>query len=1128
MYKRSLTALQCLTLQCLTATLLLAGAPVLATAESAASPEDIDPQHKQLVDSMKIRELEVYPAEVQLDGPFQYRQMVVSGVSEAGKKVDLTHLVQWHYQPDAIRLSARKRIQAVADGSSELRVQYGDLTASVRVTCQNTLAKYQPSFKQDVQPVLSKLGCNAGTCHGSKDGKNGFKLSLRGYDPVYDYRSLTDDLAARRFNRAAPDQSLFLLKSTGAVPHAGGALVDPASDHYAILRAWISQGARFDEAPVPRVQSIEVFPQDPIIPLPGMTQQVAVIASYTDGTRRDVSREAFVESGNIEVAEADGHGQLKLLRRGEAAALVRYEGAYVATTLTVMGDRSGFQWQQPPTFNYVDEHVYAKLQRVKVSPADLCTDAEFARRLYLDLTGLPPSVSQLREFLADPADSKAKRDALVDRLVGSPEFVEYWTNKWADLLQVNRKFLGEQGAAALRNWIRQSVSENKPYDQFVTEIITASGSNIDVPPAAYYKTLRTPEDLMENTTHLFLAIRFNCNKCHDHPFERWTQDQYYELAAYFAQVDRKRDVSFGNQNIGGSAVEGATPLVEVVYDKAAGELKHERTGEIAAPQFPYVHDATPARELGRRQQLALWLTSRENPYFARSMVNRLWGYLFGVGIIDPIDDIRAGNPPSNPELLDALEKDFLAHGFDLQHMLATICKSRTYQHSIQSNRWNVDDKVNFSHFIPRRLPAETLYDSIHFALGAPLNIPGVPAGIRAAELPDSGVAVPFLEDFGRPVRESACECERSNGVVLGPVMKLINGPTISDALMSPKSELNQLIENNADDRQVIEEIFLRLLAREPTPAEIEASLAAIASVGENHHSSVQQLLDYENTLLEKQPAWEKQFAAGTLWQPLAPTESKSAAGAQFEVLDDLSLRVTGPLTQDTYELVFETDLEQLTGIRLEALPDNNLKAGGPGRADNGNFVVNELQLFQLADDGSQPTALTLGQATADFSQGGWPVANAIDANLSTGWAIMPSFGKPHTATFTLNPILPNSKPAAADEHKPLKIKLVIRHEFQDGKHNLGRFRISLTQSPDPSSANEIPADIAQILAVDADQRQPEQTAQLREYYLAADAQYRVLKQAVARGEQEIADRRKVGLQDVAWALINNPSFLFNR
>ncbi|MEJ7638522.1 MAG: DUF1549 and DUF1553 domain-containing protein, partial [Singulisphaera sp.] len=442
---------------------------------------------------------------------------------------------------------------------------------------------------------------------------------------------------------------------------------------------------------------------------------------------------------------------------------------------------------------------------MKIRPSQPCTDAEFLRRAYLDLTGLPPTADTVRAFLADASDSRAKRDAVVDKLIGSPEFVDYWTNKWADLLQVNRKFLEVEGALAFRNWIRAEVAKNTPYDQFVAKILTAGGSNKENPAAAYYKILREATATMENTTQLFLAVRFNCNKCHDHPFERWTQDQYYETSAYFAQVDLKADPAGGGRKIGGSAVEAGKPLYEVVSDSGKGEVKHDRTGRFAAPKFPFPSPHKVPEDATRRQEMAAWITSAENPYFAKSYANRVWGYLLGVGIIEPIDDIRAGNPATNPELLDYLTAEFVRSGFNVRHLMQLICKSRTYGLSVAPNEWNADDKVNYSHAIARRLPAEVLLDGVYRVTGSSSKFPGVPPGTRAAALPDSGVELPsgFLGTFGRPVRESACECERTSGLQLGPVMALVSGPTLGDAIADPANDLTRLVASEADDAKLV-------------------------------------------------------------------------------------------------------------------------------------------------------------------------------------------------------------------------------------------------------------------------------------------------------------------------------------
>jgi hypothetical protein len=1067
-----------------------------------------------------IGTLAVVPPKVELTNRFDYRQILVTAKTAAGETVDVTRLVQTAQKPKFVNVTAQGLVTAVADGQEELVLNYAGQAVRVAVQVSGVAADYPVSFVRDVQPVLSKTGCNQGTCHGAKEGKNGFKLSLRGYDPIYDHRALTDDIGARRINRAAPDQSLMLLKATGSIPHVGGVRLNVGDAYYEILRQWIADGMKLDLDAV-RVAKVEVLPRDPIIPRAGMKQQMMVLATYADGNVRDVTREAFIESGNIEVIEANQSGVLTMLRRGEAPVLVRYEGAYAATTIIVMGDRSGFAWNDPPTQSPIDELVYRKLQRVKILPSDLCGDEEFLRRVYLDLTGLPPTVETVKAFLADGRETRVKRDELIDRLVGSPAFVEQWTNKWADLLQVNRKFLGEEGSVMLRNWIKNALATNMPYDQFAREILTASGSNVENPPAAYFKVLRQPQDLMENTTHLFLAIRFNCNKCHDHPFERWTQDQYYQMSAFFSQVGRKEDPLFAGQRIGGSAVEGAAPLVEVVYDTGGGEVKHDRTGQVTAPAVPYQREINAQATGSRRAQLAHWITAKENQYFARSYVNRVWGYLFGRGIIEPIDDIRAGNPPTNPELLDWLTKEFVDHGFDTQHVFKVICKSRVYQHSVKANRWNEDDDINNSHALPRRLPAEVLFDAIHVATGATPRIQGAPTGFRAAELPDAGVSEPFLEDFGRPVRESACECERSSGMVLGPVMKLINGPTVADAIASPNNALAQLVAQQADDRVVIEEMFLRFLARRPAPAEIELGLKAIQEAGNDHEKLLEELRAYEAKLVERQVAWEKTAGQPTVWTPLVPQEFKSQAGATIAKKEDHSLLVSGTLAKDLYTVVAPTDLAGITGIRLEALTDPALPSNGPGRADNGNFVLHELKMTVApkSNPGKQEPVMLRG-ANATFSQDSLPVSAAVDGNDGTGWAIFPQAGKNQTATF--------------ETGSPLQIEggalltFTLNQQFPDGKHLLGRFRLSVTNSTAPFEKGALPPEVTAALAVAAGERTAAHKQTLTNYFRSLDVGYRERTEAIARSAEQQKNRRLLGVQDLAWALINNPAFLFNR
>jgi hypothetical protein len=671
-------------------------------------------------------------------------------------------------------------------------------------------------FIREVNPILSKVGCNQGTCHGSQAGKNGFKLSLRGYDSVYDYRVLVDDISGRRFNRSEPSQSLMLLKPTQGVPHEGGFLFDEESRYYKVLEQWIAEGCQY-KPDAARVTGIEVYPPTPLLQLRHDQQQLIVIAKYADGTTRDVTREAVFDASNFEVATVSRQGLITAVQRGEAAALVRFEGNYAAAPISILGNRDGYEWVPQPEYNYIDSLVNGKLQRMKILPSATADDAEFLRRISLDIAGVPPTSEEVLAFVADTTDPVAKRTAMIEKLLSSPMYVEHWTLKWSDLLLNRRKTVTERGVWAFRNWIRQSVAANKPFDQFAKELITANGSAYENPAANYFRIAREPKLVMENMTQVFLGTRFNCNQCHDHPFERWTQRQYYELSAYFADVGR-RPLPEGDEFI----FTMASPTAVVNPD----------TNQPADPKFPFVHAGAVDAASTRREQLAQWLTAKENPYFARSIVNRYWSYFFGRGIIDPVDDIRAGNPASNPELLDALTKDFVDSGYDLKKLIRTICNSATYQRSLEAGQWNEDDTINFSHALPRRLSAEQLYDAIIQATGAPRALPGVPAGFRASELPDSDVEVAFLDMFGRAPRESPCECERTSDVSLGQTLNMVNGPTIGDAIAHPQGVIAKAVAAGMPNDKLIETIYLSALCRKPSAEESAKAVEYFAGAGD--------------------------------------------------------------------------------------------------------------------------------------------------------------------------------------------------------------------------------------------------------------------------------------------------------
>ena len=770
--------------------------------------------------------MEVYPPALVLSGPEDARSLLVTGWTREGERVDLTSGARIEAPEGIARLESDGYLAPVRDGESHVKVSAGGKSALVPVTVKDMARTAPVSFVRDVEPILNRVGCTQGTCHGAAKGKNGFRLSLRGFDPDFDYTSLIDDLSGRRFNRADPAQSLMLLKPTQGVPHQGGFLFDRDSRFYRVLHRWISEGVRSDVGKAQRAARIELVPDDVVLPEAGAEQRLLVIAHYPEGTTRDVTRDAFFTSSVFTVAEASPAGNIRALRRGETAVIVRYEGQFATARVTVLGDRSGYAWKDVPENNYIDEKIHAKLKKLKALPSDLAPDDVFVRRVHLDLLGVPPTPDAVRAFLAGavpgegPGGVKARRDRLIAELLERPEFVEHWALKWSDLLQANRKYLGMKGVWAFRNWIREAVARNMPFDRFTRELITGTGGTFSNPESSFYRIAREPVVAMETTTQLFLGVRFMCAKCHDHPFEQWTQRQYYELSAYFAKTGIKK---------------GARPEEEVVYERAddGGEVKHPKTGMPVLASFPFEFGAQVPDLEKPREELALWLTDPRNPYFAKAVTNRVWSYFFGRGIIDPVDDIRASNPPSNPGLLDALVEDFKGHGFDLKHLIRTIVQSRAYQLSVDTNEWNSDDEINFSHQTPRRLGAEELLDAIAVASGAVIRFDGVPVGFHASQLPDSKVNEGgFLDIFGRPPRESPCECERRGEVSLSQALNLVNGPTIAEAVADPSGRIAKALAAGKSDAEVIEELYLGALGRYPTDADRELGRAYLTGPGE--------------------------------------------------------------------------------------------------------------------------------------------------------------------------------------------------------------------------------------------------------------------------------------------------------
>ncbi len=770
-----------------------------------------------------LRALRLEPPSLVLDHARDARRVLVLGERADGGVVDLTSVARWVRGMDGVEVSDDGKVSGLKAGESFVWVEAGGQKTKLPVRVVG-VEKKPVGFVRDIEPILSRTGCNAGTCHGSAKGKNGFKLSLRGYDPEFDYQALINDLGGRRLNRVRVDESLMLQKPLGDVPHEGRQAVRPGSTAHQLLRQWIAEGARYQEVAGARATNLVVLPSTVEIDLPGRRQRFVILAQYADGSTRDVTDDAMLSSNNEEVAVVKD-GTLTALRRGEMAVLVRYEGLYAAREARIMGDRAGFVFAPMPEYNEIDRQVNAKLRRMQINPSEACTDAEFVRRAALDLAGQPPTTERVRRFLADPAESRKKREAFVDELLGSPAFAAYWANKFADLLQCNSETLGKKGVWVFRGWIEKQLAANRPYDQFVRDLVLAQGSTFENPAGNYLRALRDPGKMTEDISQTFLGVRFNCNKCHDHPFERWTQNQYYEFGAFFAQVAFKPGTLGRDTLIRGNETYASEQVSEeIVYrNYNGGDVRHPKNGAVMASRVPYGQSRAPASGEDPRRAFADWLTSPENPYFARSTANRFWSYFLGRGIIDPVDDIRAGNPPSNPELLDALTRDFVAGGFDLRRLMRSICQSRAYQLSIVPNRWNADDTVNFSHALPRRLSAEQLLDAVAVATGHRPRFKDMPEGTRAVDAPDGMVGgSDFLALFGRPKRQSACECERAGNVTLAHALNLVNGPTLGECVVAADNGIGRLVKTESDDRKLVEAIYLACLCRPPTPAELSA------------------------------------------------------------------------------------------------------------------------------------------------------------------------------------------------------------------------------------------------------------------------------------------------------------------
>jgi hypothetical protein len=762
----------------------------------------------------------VQPEAITLVGSRSMQQIVVSGRYSDGSVRDLTPFCDMAAEAtDVVNVEPDGFIVPIKDGATTLVVKAGGQTTRVPLMVKD-FAKPQPiSFRLQLIGALNVGGCNAGACHGTPSGKNGFRLSLRGYDPSADYIQLTRDVLGRRTDRLDPEASLILQKALGRVPHEGGQRFLARSVPAQMMQGWLSEGLQEDPANLPILKKTEILPGMRVLNAPARWQQLAVLASFGDGSVRDVTRLTVFTSSDTAVADVTPNGLVEFQQSGEVAILARYLDEMLSVRLTYLEPKKDFHWSNPPESNYVDRHIFAKLKMLSITPSDLCSDQEYVRRAYMDLCGILPTAEETKAVLVS-AD-KDKRARLIDTLLDRPEYADFWTLKWADVLRVNRKTVQVKGAYVYQQWLHTHFARNTPFDAVVRELLTASGSTFGNPPANYYRIARDPENLAETTAQLFFGIRMQCAKCHNHPFERWTQDDYYSMAAFFARVKQKKDPTEPGDT---AKANGA----EVIYTARSGEIKQPRTGQVMEPKFMGGSRAPVADRKDRREVLATWLTSGNNPFFAKSVVNRIWFHLNRRGIVDPVDDFRDSNPSANDALLDALAQDFVVHKFDVKYLVRVIMNSRTYQLSAQTNDFNKDDNKYFSHAETKLHTAEQLLDAICTATSMPEKYPGMPLGTRSVQLPDGDNNNPFLKTFGQPGRELACECEREGDSNLAQALQLINGPTVNEKVRNPNNRLGQLLARKLPEKEILNELYLAMLSRPPADGEVKVALEHVA------------------------------------------------------------------------------------------------------------------------------------------------------------------------------------------------------------------------------------------------------------------------------------------------------------
>ena len=812
---------------------VLAVAPLMLCTPGSAAP--------QAGAAPSVRKPTVYPAQLKLVAPDPTRQVAVTAPPTAlGVEPDLTAAVRYRVlDPTVAEVTAQGLVRGLRNGATTLEVQGPTGAVRVPVSVSGLRPDRAYQFASDIMPILSRAGCNSGPCHGKAEGQGGFRLSVFAYNPDADFQALTADRRGRRVNLMEPARSLVLLKATGRIPHAGGIRFREKSESYRILSDWIAAGCPQDSAHTAPLQRLSIWPPSRTA-ASGARHQVVVTAHYADGSTRDVTRWARYGTNNPGVASVDENGVVLLEKQvGEAAVMAQYDGKVAASRFAVPRSTPPVAMAAYPTpQNFIDRAVWQKLQRLRILPSDAAADGRFLRRVFVDTIGVLPTPDEARQFLAEcdaersrktgdrtPFETRAK---WVDKLLDRPEYADLWALKWSDILRVNKEKLGAKGAHAFYSWIRESIAANVPFDQFVRTLVTASGSSEVNGAVNYFRVVDKPEAAASAMSQVLLGVRIECAQCHHHPFEKWSQEDFYGLTAYFARLQQK--------GISGGAFLASAP---------SGETVHPKTKQPVAPR-PLGEQPVAGEAEDRRTALADWLCSPRNPFLSKMLANRLWAHFMGRGLVEPVDDFRDTNPPSNPELLRGLSQYLVDQKFDVKKLIRTIVTSRAYQLDSVPNATNRTDEQNYSRAYPRRMSAEVLMDSIASATGAPLQLPGLPRGTRAVQIWDSEWYLPwqsyFLAAFGRPARTSPCECERSQEPTIAQVLHLMNAPEIQAQLSSRTGRIRAQAAAGASRDRMIEEIFLAAYSRRPTAREKAAALKTMQAPGADFVDSAEDIL----------------------------------------------------------------------------------------------------------------------------------------------------------------------------------------------------------------------------------------------------------------------------------------------